>query len=361
MVEDTTQLVITTVIVPFHRNVAMLRRVLEPFRTRATTTELLVAGDGPTEASWVDVADEFGARRVTWADACGPAVARNRGASLAVGQYLLFVDGDVIAAPGVVERVERFFAAHADAVGVFGAYDDRPEAPGFISQYRNLQHRYVHVVGAGDVRTFWAGLGAVRAEAFRAVGGYDERFRRPSVEDIDLGYRLTSAGGRIVIDPNLNGTHLKRWTFLSSIVSDVRDRGVPWTQLIQRYGLSTDLNLGWALRLSVVCAYAIAGLLALGLWVPRVWWALPLPLGGLIWLNADYYGHFLRTKGATFAARVVVAHGVHHLCNGVSFAVGHALHMLRVHLGVTTTWTLPAGAAAAVQLPPWRPDRASTP
>lgn len=349
--------VVTTVIVPFHRNVAMLRRVLEPFRDRAATTELLVAGDGPIEA-WEAVADEFGAERISWPTAHGPAVARNRAASVARGRYLLFVDGDVIAEPGVVSRIERFFAENPDATGVFGAYDDTPEAPGFISQYRNLQHRYVHVMSGTVARTFWAGLGAIVADPFRAIGGYDERFRRPSVEDIDLGYRLTHAGARIAIDPGLNGKHLKRWTWRSSVVSDVRDRGVPWTQLIQRYGMSADLNLSWGLRASVVCAYLTVLLTLAGAWIPFAWRALPLPVALLLALNAPYYLHFARARGPLFAVNVVIAHFIHHLCNGVSYVVGRALCLLQRRAGVTTAWTLPSDPASAAPIRRWTPGGA---
>lgn len=332
----------------------MLRRVLAPFRDRAATTELLVAGDGPIEA-WESVADEFGATRISWPTAQGPAVARNRAAGAARGRYLLFVDGDVIAEPGVVSRVERFFATHPDYCAVFGAYDDTPEAPGFMSQYRNLQHRYVHRVNPGDARTFWAGLGAITADMFGRVGGFDERFSRPSVEDIDLGYRITRAGGRIAIDPDLNGKHLKRWTFTSSVVSDVRDRGVPWTQLISRYGgLTTDLNLSWALRLSVVSAYLLVALAVAGVFDLRAWWALPLPIAALVVLNRQYYGYFLRLRGPWFAVRVVAAHFVHHLSNGVSFLAGNAILALRQRFGVSTRWTLPPDAAPEAPLRAWR-------
>jgi glycosyltransferase involved in cell wall biosynthesis len=349
---------LTTVIVPFHRNVAMLRRVLTPFRGRSATTELLVAGDGPIE-DWTPTADEFQASRIHWTPAQGPAVARNRAVSVARGRYVLFVDGDVIAEPGVVERVEAFFAAHPEFAAVFGAYDDTPEAPGFMSQYRNLQHRYVHRANVGDARTFWAGLGAVRTEAFLAVGGYDERFRRPSVEDIDLGYRLSGAGHRIAIDPDLNGKHLKRWTFTSSVVSDIRDRGVPWTQLIQRYGgLTTDLNLAWTLRLSVACAYlTVAGLLLSFMDVRAALGALAAFVM-LLWLNVDYYAYFNRIRGPWFATRVVGAHLVHHLCNGVSFVVGNFLYWAQKRVGLVTAWTLPQAAVSRAPLQRWRPDEA---
>jgi glycosyltransferase involved in cell wall biosynthesis len=351
--------IVTTVIVPFHRDVAMLRRVLEPFRRRSATTELLIAVDGAIE-EWQPLAREFGTAHVAWPIACGPAVARNRAASVARGTYLLFVDADVVAEPGVVARVERFFEDHPEAVAVFGAYDDAPEAPGFISQYRNLQHRYVHVSGRGNARTFWAGIGAVRTEVFRAVGGYDERFRRPSVEDIDLGYRITGAGGRIVIDPGLNGKHLKRWTWRSSVVSDVRDRGVPWTQLIQRYGLSPDLNLAWGLRASVVCAYFAVLLAVVSPWAAWARWLLPVPGVLLLVFNRQYYGYFLRTRGFGFAAGAVVAHFVHHLCNGVSYVAGRTLCALQRRFGVETAWTLPRDPAAAVPIRRWSTDGAPT-
>lgn len=349
---------LTTVIVPFHRNVAMLRRVLAPFRDRAATTELLIAADGAVE-DWTPLADEFGASRIGWSPAEGPAVARNRAASVARGRYLLFVDGDVIAEPGVVARIEAYFATHPDIAAVFGAYDETPEAPGFMSQYRNLQHRYVHRVNVGDARTFWAGLGAMRTAVFLAVGGYDARFRRPSVEDIDLGYRLTAAGHRIAIDPDLNGKHLKRWTFTSSIVSDVRDRGVPWTQLIQRYGgLTTDLNLAWALRLSVVAAYLTVICLVAGFVDARAWWVAVVAFLLMIVMNVDYYAYFARLRGPWFALRVVGAHVVHHLCNGVSFVVGNFLYVGQKRFGLVTAWTLPQAAPSGAPIPRWQPDGA---
>ena len=99
-----------------------------------------------------------------------------------------------------------------------------PPAPNFVSQYKNLSHCFVHRTAATEARTFWAGFGAVRRDAFRRVGGFDEQFVRPSVEDIDFGYRLTDAGYRILLEPALEGTHLKRWTLVSAI-ADRRAQG----------------------------------------------------------------------------------------------------------------------------------------
>ena len=69
-------------------------------------------------------------------------------------------------------------------------------------------------------RTFWAGLGAVRRDVFAAVGGFDAaRYPHPSIEDIELGGRL-AARGRILLDPAMQGTHLKEWTLRSMVTTD---------------------------------------------------------------------------------------------------------------------------------------------
>src|SRR5207244_833451 len=81
--------------------------------------------------------------------------------------------------------------------------------------------------GQLDASTFWAGCGAIRRSVFEEIGGFQaERFRRPSIEDIDLGYRLCGAGHRIRLDPGLQGTHLKRWTLGSIVRPDVACRAL---------------------------------------------------------------------------------------------------------------------------------------
>ena len=79
-------------------------------------------------------------------------------------------------------------------VAVFGSYDDDPPADGAVSTFRNLLHHHVHQAAAGPASTFWAGLGALRRDAFLASGGFDERrYPASSVEDIELGMRLSAA------------------------------------------------------------------------------------------------------------------------------------------------------------------------
>ena len=81
-----------------------------------------------------------------------------------------------------------------------------PRLQGVVSQYRNLLHHFVHQHGNSEASTFWAGCGAIRRSVFEEMGGFDEqRFPTPSIEDIELGYRLRQAGHRILLDKACRG------------------------------------------------------------------------------------------------------------------------------------------------------------
>ena len=101
---------------------------------------------------------------------------------------------DVVVPPGSVGRVAALLEEHPGIAAVIGSYDDAPADPGFLSQYRNLLHHYVHQTGCEEASTFWCGCGAVRRADFLGAGGFNGGFSDPSVEDIEFGYRLRRAG-----------------------------------------------------------------------------------------------------------------------------------------------------------------------
>ena len=156
----------------------------------------------------------------------GPAEARNSGAADASAEVIAFVDADVEVHEDALERFRRAFAADPRLVAVFGSYDDEPADPAPVSRFRNLLHHHVHSSSPGPAETFWAGLGAIRRDAFLAAGGFDAaRYPEPAIEDIELGTRLVADGASIVLDPQIRGTHLKRWSLTSMVRTDLVRRG----------------------------------------------------------------------------------------------------------------------------------------
>jgi len=260
----------------------------------------------------------------------GPARARNAGVGCVDTDWVLFVDSDVVVPPGTIQHVREIVTRRPGLAALFGAYDSNPGDPGFLSQYRNLLHQFVHLQGRAEAETFWAGLGAVQVEVFRKVGGFDPRFHKPSIEDIELGWRIRDHGGAIHLEKSLQATHLKRWTFGSMVRTDLFDRGIPWTRLILgRKRSGTDLSLGWTARLST----ALAGIGVLGLvltaWHP-VLGAIPLvALTGLVGLNLPFYRHLSGLRGIGFALRAIPCHILFYLTCGLAGVVGVVAHLLR--------------------------------
>jgi glycosyltransferase involved in cell wall biosynthesis len=314
-----------SVVIPFKRNLPQLAECLSAFRPLPDWAEVIVVADGAVDSCRA-LATASDSHLIEIPQSRGPAAARNYGARVASGELLIFVDADVVAAPGVLTRIRDVMQRRPDVAAVFGAYDEAPRDRHFMAQYRNLSHSYFHQASGGDAVTFWAGLGAVRRDVFVALGGFDERFTRPCVEDIELGYRMRERGCRILLDPTIRGCHLKRWTFRSALVADVRDRGIPWTQLLFKFGrLDNNLNLQWNQRLAVALAYALPGLVALAITDVEWLWVAGATLLTLAALNWHYYAFFHRRKGLWFCCRVFPAHLLHHWCNGLSFLAGSAI------------------------------------
>jgi len=293
-------------------------------------TTIVPATDGPAELERCLAAIRAAEQApeevivVDSAPAPGPAAARNAGAQRASGDVLVFVDADVLPHRDAFRRIRTAFDSDPGLAAVFGSYDDSPEAPGAVSGFRNLLHHFVHQRSGGPATTFWAGLGAMRRDVFARTGGFDaDRYSEPSIEDIELGMRLAVEGARMQLDPELQGTHLKRWTLPKMIRTDFSGRGVPWVALLARDNAApTGLNLGWRHRLSAAASIVLVSSVATRR--PR---QAAAALGALVVLNASFYALLLRRRGPAEAALGVGLHALHHLTATCAVPAGILAHV----------------------------------
>lgn len=264
----------------------------------------------------------------------GPAYARNRGFEVSRGEIVMFFDSDVVVHQDTVRRFAELLTQRPEIGAVFGAYDDAPTDRGFMSQYRNLLHHYTHQRNPGEVETFWAGAGAVRRDVFHEAGMYDEwHFARPQIEDIELGARIRAIGARILLSPDIQVTHLKRWTFAGVVRTDLRDRGIPWARLLaHRKAMitTTSLNLRWTEKFNTALVWLGLVLMGAALWTHS--WrvlgvALLCPLVATL-MNLPLLRFFLRVRGFLFMLRVIPVHLLYYLLNGISFGTGVFLQQI---------------------------------
>ena len=307
----------------FRKCLASVKALLPP------PIEVIVVGDGDTDGS-SQFAQEFGVNVLRFSSPGGPARARNFGASRAKGEIVFFVDADVTLPSDAIGRVAKVFQQEPDLAALFGSYDDDPGETNFLSQYRNLLHHYVHQNGREDASTFWGACGAIRREIFLAMGGFDEMYVTPSIEDIELGYRLKRAGYPIRLCRSLQVKHWKRWELCSMLKADFFQRALPWTDLILRdRNCINDLNTGMSGRASVLLTFGLLCALAVSPWHPPALGVAGVMALALLILNGPLYLFFLRKRGVRFVLRVIPWHWLYFIYSGIGFATGLVRHLIR--------------------------------
>jgi glycosyltransferase involved in cell wall biosynthesis len=171
----------------------------------------------------------------------GPAVARNFGAAKSSSKWLCFCDADTSHHPETLQKALQYCETE-NWDGLIGSYDFQPACGKALSDYRNLLHSFNHQRAHNSIGSFWGAFGMVKKSAFDAVGGFDiKRFAQPSVEDIELGYRLYHAGYRVVLKADVLLKHHKCWQLKDMMKTDLLRRAIPWVGLLKEYKMA-ELN-----------------------------------------------------------------------------------------------------------------------
>ncbi len=314
-----------SVIIPAHNSARTLERCLAAVCTQiGPDDEVIVVDDGSTDGTDA-VANRFPVTLVRLDRRCGVAAARNQGADRASRPVLLFVDADVVLHQDAVPRGRAHFA-DSKADGVIGSYDDRPESRTLVSQFKNLAHHYFHQRAAGRVGSFWGACGFVKRQVFNASGGFDHRrFSRPSIEDVELGWRITDRGGYIVLDPEVQATHLKQWTLRSLIHTDVIYRAVPWIRWsLERRRLGGELNASPLQQIALAIAVLLVINGVASVWFSRARIGLALFAIAAFAINQSLFRLFWRKGGVRLLTAGFVLQQIYYLCALVGLVLGVA-------------------------------------
>src|SRR5262249_39247363 len=243
---------------------------------------------------------KFPVRVIPSSGRVGPAAARNLGAQVATGEFLFFIDSDVMVRPDTLDLLaEGFERTGVDGFcGVQAAemrYRDLP------SQYKNLWMRWTYLRQTGDVPVFYTTAAAIRRDTFLRVGGFDVGYATPNVEDTAFGQKLTRLGVRVRIHPQLEVEHVKRYSLRGLLRTDFM-RAVSLTRLKLRHrdgvaNNNTSVPTGYIASGPVAFVSLCLGLAALVLQRPAVGATAALAAGATAALNAEFLGAIAETEG----------------------------------------------------------------
>ncbi|HET6681170.1 MAG TPA: glycosyltransferase [Gemmatimonadaceae bacterium] len=208
--------VFVSVIVPTHdrpRALARLVGALEHGSWLPSRMELVIVADGCSDATLtaMDAIDApFPMRTLEVTPSRGAAAARNRGASAARGDLLLFVDDDIEPLPGMIAA---HVCAHEQQPGqvimgpplpVRSAKPDLNQLSQWawwhdrFAAFRSPHHRF-------SFEDVFTGILSMRAARFHAIGGFDESLA--CREDYEFGARALAAGATLRFVEDGGGWH----------------------------------------------------------------------------------------------------------------------------------------------------------
>ena len=163
--------------------------------------EIIVVDNGSTDNT-VSIAINLSDQVILFPEGRTIAAVRNKGASVAKGKILAFLDADCLVAPNWLEAAVELLTG--SLIGVVGA---RPIAPEKGSTWVQRARASV-LVKSKNTRVSWLSSGnfIVKAELFQQAGGFDEKLE--TAEDVDLSFRLNRIT-TILYSPKIIVLHLR--------------------------------------------------------------------------------------------------------------------------------------------------------
>jgi succinoglycan biosynthesis protein ExoA len=208
--------------------------------------------------------------------------ALNRGIRAARGEIIVRVDGHTVIALDYVERcVKDLELTGADNVGgpmraVSETYVGQAIALATSSPFGVGGARFHYAEKAGWVDTVY--MGAYPRQVFDRIGLFDEELVRN--QDDEFNFRLTRAGGKIWLDPQIKSVYYSRGT-LRGLWKQYFEYGFWKVRVMQKHGRPASLrHLVPALFVLALCA-ALVGTLVTQQWIWFLLVALPYVLASV--------------------------------------------------------------------------------
>ena len=122
----------------------------------------------------------------------GPAKARNKGAELAQGKFLVFLDGDVSLQSTTLKNIYELLKSNK--IQAFtGIWDYHQKTKAFFPQFKALRdwsYWFSEKIEDHRYYLFSTRIAGIDRKLFTRLKGFNESYPEPTVEDIEFTYRI---------------------------------------------------------------------------------------------------------------------------------------------------------------------------
>ncbi|MBI3559921.1 glycosyltransferase family 2 protein [Candidatus Gottesmanbacteria bacterium] len=203
-----------SIIIPYHNSAGTIGRLLASIQRspKAPAYEVIVVDDGSQEKyngynGYKNYKSYIRILRLNKNH--GPAVARNRGVAAARGKIVVFVDSDVELFPDALANLAKIYQDDPDIVAVTGVWVKEQRTNAFFPNYKAMRD-WSYWINERDKSGYYflfsTRIASIKKSVFQRLGGFDETYPSPLVEDIELTYRIARRYA-IIFAPNVRVRH----------------------------------------------------------------------------------------------------------------------------------------------------------
>jgi len=287
--------------------------------------DVTVVDDASTDNS-AEIASGFPFRLIKSGSNNGPAAARNIGAKQAKGDFLFFLDADVVLPKNCLKLAEDCLKEKNRKV-FFASFSRQMRYQNASSQYKNLYLCYYYLKQKERTHTLDTSFAFVSRDLFEEVKGFDVMPKKFG-EDIDLGMRLTKMGHHIEINKEIEAEHLKKYNFKKLMKTDYR-RGKEISRLFLKNFFKKEkkeksffsmrpLNIYFNMPISfLISALAIATIISYKIFI----FPLVLVISFFVGINCGFWFYLFKANGFFFLLKALFITFADSLAMGLGTAV----------------------------------------
>ncbi len=243
----------------------------------------------------------------------GPAVARNRGVDAARGMFIVFLDCDVEVFPDTLAQIAKIYKDDPDVVALTGVWVKEQKTRAFFPNFKALRDwsYWIHERDAsGYYFLFSTRIASIKKAVFQRLGGFDETYPAPLVEDIELTYRIARRYA-IIFAPKVRVRH--EFEGFWPVAKKYFWRTYYWTKLYSERKKFDPVATTVRESLTAITGVGALGAIVLGM---LTFFVIPVPLirvvfllTGIflmaihIWFLRTFLSFVYREKGFAFALK----------------------------------------------------------
>ena len=213
-----------SVVIPTYNRSEWLKRVIENLLNQTCRDfEIVVVDDGSADDTEIMLKELIEKARCELAyirqENKGAGSARNTGINHAKGEFLLFIDDDIIPATNLIEEhVLGHQRHHGENIAILGLVVYAPElkVSPFMRWLANKGYHFSQSREENGARLgypYFCTANISLTRRFMLEKGMFDESLRPFFEDVELGYRLGQQNLQIILNKNAIGYHLREETF----------------------------------------------------------------------------------------------------------------------------------------------------